>query len=136
MVRGFDLTEGELEILVDGLSDEVAFRYVLLHLGLADALEAPPSTERSDAVDAAIQSLTRLVDQNLVLVGHTRYKDGGPPGRQSPYEHVPEAPDEVWNRIRRESLSATSDLHWTCWCVNTLAGDDLARQCLSQTEPG
>jgi hypothetical protein len=123
------LTEGEVAILVDGLSDEVGFIYVMHHLGFGAYVGAGPGAERSRAVQSAIDSLRRLVDRGLVLVGYTQYVDGGPPGRLAPYEHVSESPDDVWRRLRSDSLSTEPGaLDWSCWCVNSPAGDEVARR--------
>jgi hypothetical protein len=133
-----ELSEGELNILVDGLSDEVAFFYVIIHLGLLEAVdEAAPGPTRTRVVNAAIESLQRLIDRGLLLVGHTRFvEEGGPPApgrRLTPYEHVPEEPVDVWQRLRTDSLSPVSDdLYWSCWCVNTAAGNKVARAYLDE----
>jgi hypothetical protein len=127
------LGDGELEILVDGLSDEVAFIYVLSHLGLVDASEAAPGPDRAAAVEQAIDHLRRLVDRELIQVGRTEYVDVGPPGRLAPYRHVAEPPTDVWTRLRQDSLNADPHaLDWSCWSVNTTAGDALARRYLDR----
>jgi hypothetical protein len=121
------LTMGELEILVDGLSDEVAFTYVMDHLELTGARDVPPGPERTAAVNLAIDALRKLVARGLVEVGHT---ETGPRGR---YAFVADHPEIVWLRLQRDSLSAEpSDLWFSCWCVNTPHGDDVARGHLAQ----
>jgi hypothetical protein len=72
------LSDCELEILVDGLSNEVAFIYVLSHLGLVDASEATPGSivrrrwSRPSTTFAASSTgdLSRLATLNILTADH------------------------------------------------------------------
>jgi hypothetical protein len=128
------VSDGEAELLIDGLSDDVALVWVLVHLGLRGN---PPDTERpptSDAIGQAFGHLDRLSGLGLIRVGRMEYVDGGAPGRISPVRHVEEPIKDVRARVQQRCDSGV-DWEWSCWVVNTEAGNELARQALAH-EPG
>jgi hypothetical protein len=47
--------------------------------------------------------------------------------------HVEQPLDEVQERVEEACLSG-SDWEWSCWVVNTAAGDELARRELEREE--
>lgn len=124
------LTDAEAEVLIDGLSDDVAFVWVLIHLGLSGNSPSSPGPPTPDVVDAALETLDRLSQAGLVRVGHMEYLDGGPPGRVAPVKHVEDPVDEVADRVRA-ACSEGHDWEWACWVVNTAAGDEAARTVLA-----
>lgn len=121
-----DLSRGEIELLIDGLSDDVAFVWVLIHFGIRGnppADDRPPSPSE---VEAAFSALHRLSHAGLVKVGHMEYLDGGPPGRVAPVKHVEEPLAEVRRRVLG-ACGTGSDWEWSCWVVNTELGNEVAR---------
>jgi hypothetical protein len=54
--------EGEGELLIDGLSDDVALLWVLIHLGVRGNPPADPGPPTSEQIDDAIAALSRLSD--------------------------------------------------------------------------
>lgn len=65
-----DFTDPELDLLINGLSDDVAFVWVLVHLRLRSnppAASAPPS---ADDVHAAFEVLEKLSHARLLKIGH------------------------------------------------------------------
>jgi hypothetical protein len=129
------LTRGEVEILIDGLSDDVSFQWALIHLGIHGnprAEKAPPSTEE---IAAAFASFERLVAGGLAKLG--RIESVGPappPGSLASVKLVQEPIRDVRERAERECRSAKHSSDWTfcCWLVNTEAGNALARLALAQ----
>lgn len=121
-----ELTSGDRNILIDGLSDDVAFVWVLIHLGLRGN---PPDSTASPSggdVQKALTAMERLSAAGLVRVGRTEYLDGGPPGRVAPVRHVEEPMDIVATRVRK-ACNEGVDWEWSCWLVNTPAGNAIAR---------
>jgi hypothetical protein len=119
------LTEAEIELLIDGLTDYVDFGFALTHLGIRSNPPGPPS----DAdVDLAFAALGRMSERGLIRVGHMEYDDGGPPGRLAPIHHV-EDPLSVAKSSVLEVLTklGSDDWRWNCWVENTDAGIDLVR---------
>ncbi|MEX2555885.1 MAG: hypothetical protein WEB06_09655 [Actinomycetota bacterium] len=130
-----DLSPGEEELLIDGLSDDVAFLWVLIHFGIR---ENPPATPdwrptKSD-VAAAFASLRKLVDAGVVRVGRLEYADDGPPERVAPVKHVAEEVTEALQRVEKALIVATEARDWesACWVVNTEKGDAIARRALAE----
>jgi len=124
-----DLSHGEIDVLIDGLSDDVAFIWVLIHLGLRENPPREPRPPSRSEVDAAFSSLDRLRRTGLVKVGRMEYVDGGPPGRVAPLKHV----EEPIGTVKRRVLTACgsgSDWEWSCWTMNTPSGDAAARSAL------
>jgi hypothetical protein len=124
-----DLSDGEIELLIDGLTDDVAFLWVLIDLGLRGNPPERPGPPTTPQVDAAFVALDRLSAAGLVRVGRMEYIDGGPPGRVAPVKHVAEPIDEVRARVARACLGGT-DWEWSCWVVNTRNGDGIARRAI------
>ena len=147
-MANMDLTPGELKILIDGLSDEVAFNWVLQHLGIR------PNTPQRDWVPTnsdmqdAFASLRKLTERSLICVGRTQYVDGGPPRRKAPYKHVAEDLEVVLSRVEAAVRSARVpaderidqavfvarqlEWHFSCWVVNTGQGNLVARQAIDR----
>lgn len=121
-----DLSTGEVDLLVDGLSDDVAFVWVLIHLGLRGDPPSDLSPPTGSVVDAAFGVLARLGAAGFVRVGRMENLDGGSPGRVAPLRHVEEPLGEVKKRVMGSCLSGV-DWEWSCWAVNTSDGDDAAR---------
>lgn len=138
-MRDMNLTPGELEILIDGLSDDVAFEWVLIHLGIQT--NPPPARDwipaASDLHDA-FTSLRRLTDLSLARVGRIEYVDGGPPGRLAPVRHVAEDMDTVVSRVEAAVRTARVSEDWafSCWVVNTDRGNVVARRALDREKDG
>lgn len=125
-----DPTLGELEILIDGLSDDVAFIWVLIHLGIRT--NPPPTPDWAPAasdLQNAFASLRRLANHRLIRVGRIEYVDGGPPGRLAPVRHVAEDMDVVVSRVEAAVQTAKVEDDWaySCWIVNTDEGNVVAR---------
>ena len=133
--EGQDLTPGELEILIDGLTDDVAFDLVLIHLGIRGNPPATTNPPTSQDIENAFHSLDRLSRFSLSRVGRIQYIDGGPPGRVAPVEHIEEPLPSV--RARVEAACATAqewgDWAFSCWVVNTPGGDAAAREAVGRT---
>ena len=127
------LSRGEVELLVDGLSDDVAFHWVLVHLGIRRNPPTTPGPPSAIEVDAAFQTIERLVDLGLIAAGRLEPDDGGPSGRPTPVHHVSEPLPVIRSRVDA-ALAAGTDWEWTCWLVNTDAGDIVARQAIQASE--
>lgn len=129
------LTEGETRLLIGGLSDDVAFVWALIDLGIRanpPVVDEPPST---DAIAAAFGSLERLVGSGLVRIGRIEYVNPAQPaGTVAPVKHVEEALQAVRERVERACHVAESNSDWafSCWLVNTDAGDAIARLALDR----
>lgn len=126
---------GEIELLIDGLSDDVAFTWALIHLGLRlnpPAVDEPPSAE---VITAAFESFDRLCSAGLIAIGRVEYVDAKtPPGSVAPVRHVAEPIELVRDRVRRACASASDWHEWafSCWLVNTATGDLVARRALDE----
>ena len=124
-----DLNHSEVELLIAGLTDDVAFVWVLIHLGLRGNPPAGSDPPSEPKVDAAFAALDRLAGAGLLRVGRMEYINGGPPGRVAPVKHVEEPTDDVRARVSRACLSGV-DWEWSCWVVNTDDGDEVARRAI------
>lgn len=125
------LTPGERNILVDGLSDDVSFGWVLIHLGIRGNPPATPSWWPSEMdVATAFVSLQKMVDAGLVEVGRLEYVDGGPPGRFASVRHVAEERAASEQRVLEAVRAKGEPEGWefACWVVNTEKGDAIARR--------
>lgn len=128
-----ELTEGEKELLVGGLNDDIALVWALIHLGIR---ENPPERgywkPSAADLDSAFESFGRLLDGDLIRVGRIEYIDGGSPGRVAPVRHVPEDLARVRRRVEDACRAATEEDDWAyaCWVVTTPEGDALARSAL------
>lgn len=127
---GTALSPGERELLIDALSDDVAFVWVLIHLGLRTNPPNPAGPPSAAEVDQALEVLDELSRAGLLKVGHMEYIDAGPPGSVAPVRHVEEPIDEVAKRVRA-ACRGDSDWEWACWVVNTPLGDEVAREALA-----
>ena len=102
-MRETNLTLGELELLVGGLSDDVAFVWVLIHLGIrTNPPTMPDWSPSASELQTAFACLRRLDRPGTRRVGRMEYVDGGPPGRLSPVRHVAEDMDTVLTRSKRQ----------------------------------
>jgi hypothetical protein len=124
-----DLSQHEVELLIDGLTDDIAFVWVLIHLGIRPDPPTDPGPPSASDVHTAFSTLDRLSLAGLVKVGHMEYLDRGPPGRVAPVTHVEEPIAQVKSRVLT-ACSSGSDWEWSCWVVNTSDGDDAARRAL------
>lgn len=122
------LSRHEVELLIDGLTDDVAFVWVLMHLGLRRNPPTDPGPPSLTDVHMAFSTLDRLSLAGLVKVGHMKYLDG-PPGRVAAVTHVEEPVAQVKDRVLT-ACSSGSDWEWSCWVVNTSDGDEAARRAL------
>jgi hypothetical protein len=132
------LNAGELEMLIDGLTDDVSFEWALIHLGIRSDDRPAISPPTSHEVEAAFESFDRLVGAGLVGVGRLEYVDGGPAGRVAPVKHISEPLADVRARVESACREATHDSDWaySCWVVNTAGGDAAARTGLATPRPG
>jgi hypothetical protein len=130
----YAVTQAEIALLIDGLSDDVSFVSALIDLGIRSnppAVDEPPN---ADAIAAAFQSFDRLISAGLVKLGRIAYVDRTqPPGRIAPIEHVEEPIQIVRERVERSSQGALTSTDWafSCWLMNTDSGDVIARRALN-----
>jgi hypothetical protein len=124
------LTTGEVQILIDGLSDEVSFTWALVHLGVRanpPARDTPPSP---DEIAAAFASFERLVTGGFARLGRMEAVGKGQPGWPTPARHIEEPIRDVRERVDRvcRRARAWSDWAFCCWLVNTEKGHVFARR--------
>jgi hypothetical protein len=131
------LSPGAIEILIDGESDDVAFDWVLIHLGIRSNPADRPGPPTVDEALAAIEAVEGLVTAGLVRIGRPEYIDGGPPGRFAPIRHVSEPIDVVRERVvsHLQSGDLSDEWRWLFWVVNTDLGDTAARDALEGNRP-
>jgi hypothetical protein len=132
-----NLTLGESELLIEGLSDDVAFVWVLTHLGIRTNLPPSPDWRPSVSdVQNAFATLQRLTDHGLIRIGHLEYVDGGPPGRVAPVRHIAEDMDVIFSRVEAAVRTAHDEDDWaySCWVVNTDNGNVVARRSLDRRD--
>ena len=111
----------------DGASDDVAFVWVLVHLGIganSPDRSGPPTVSE---VERAFVVLDRLSQLGLVDVGKMSYIDGGPSGRVAPVKHVREPLPDVRERVLAAVVGG-GDWEFSCWVISTPAGVALAAQ--------
>lgn len=117
-----DLSDGELALVQDAGSDDVAFVWVLIHLGLRGNPPSRPDWRPGPReIESAFATLERLGSRGLVEVGRVEYIDGGPPGRVAPVRHVAEPLAVVRERVEDAVASAREPMDWefSCWVVST-----------------
>ena len=125
------LSKGETELLIDGLTDDVDFAWALIHLGIRanpPVRDEPPAVE---AIAAAFESFERLISRGLVKLGRIEYLDPNTPkGTLAPVKYVDEEIGVVRTRVERACRDAKdwSDWAFSCWLVNTEAGNAVARR--------
>ena len=116
-----DLSPGEMALLRDAQTDDVAFVWVLIDLGLrGNPPESSPDWQPGpDEIDLAFRSLERLHSQRLIEVGRVEYVDGGPPGRVAPVRHIPEPLAVARQRVEAAVATARQSTDWesSCWVV-------------------
>ena len=114
------LTPGEVDVLIDGLTDYVSFNLVLTRLGL----EPREGVEwiRPSAADlgAAFGSVQQLVDGGFACIGRLEPVNG---------DFVTEDQHDVRRRVEAAVATATTSSEWAfvCWLANTPHGDAFAR---------
>ncbi len=133
-----ELTAGEVEILVHGLSDDIDFSWALIRLGIRanpPVENVPPSV---DQIAEAFTSFERLVLGSFAKLGRIEYVDQGPPGRVAPVRHVEEFIHDVRERVDRVCRQATDWGDWAfcCWLVNTDKGDAVASRAIAVISDG
>jgi hypothetical protein len=129
------LSDGEVELLIDGLTDDVAVVYAMIHLGVRQNPPAdlgPPSLR---AIDATFAALSRLSEAGLIRVGRMEYEDRGPLGRVALVHHIEEPLEVVRARIEDACRVPGSDWEWACWIANT-GSDNAARHALQSRVAG
>jgi hypothetical protein len=131
------LSPGELEVLIDGESDDVAFDWILIHLGIRSNPADRPGPPRIEEALDALGAIEKLVTAGLIRIGRIEYIDGGPPGRVAPVKHVSEPIDVVRQRVvsHLESGDQSDNWRWLCWVVNTEFGDLAARHAREEEKP-
>ncbi|HAX82729.1 MAG TPA: hypothetical protein DCY40_09205 [Actinobacteria bacterium] len=133
------LTEGQIEVLIDGLSDDIAFVWILIHLGIR---KNPPGTSRPPTrqqILSAFQGLAALVEGGWARLGRIETiaeTESGLLGIRS-VRHVEEPLLEVRRRVQRSCWKARllgrslgRSWEWSCWLVNTPEGDEAAQHAL------
>jgi len=130
-----NLTSDELDLLIDGLSDDISFLWVLIHLVIRT--NPPPTSDWAPSekdLHDVFDSLKRLTDLGLIRVGRIEYVDRGPPGRPAPVEHITEDLDVVRSRVELavRTASVSDDWAYSCWIVNSEKGDMVAREALDR----
>ena len=116
-----NLSSPELQLLLDGACDDVAFEWVVIHLELRGNPPKNPGPPVASTVEQAFVTLARLSELGLVDVGRVEYVDGGPAGRVAPVRHVPEALEDVKHRVMNACVTG-SDWEYSCWVVSTPKG--------------
>lgn len=128
-----ELSDGEVQLLVDGLTDDVAIVWAMIHLGVRSNPPTDPGPPTMHDIDRTFTVLEQLSARGLVRVGRMEYDDGGPPGRAAQAHHVEEPLDAVRARVKDVCGEAETDWEWTGWIVNTEAGDNAARHALQDS---
>ena len=126
-----------MEVVVDALRDDVAFSWVLVHLGLRGNPRAADDPPSDTTVRAAFAALAVLVERGLGSVGRLELIDDGRRGRRAPTRHVAEPAIRVQKRVLdacRVSGRAGRAWEWSCWYVNSSDGDTAARHALEGKE--
>jgi hypothetical protein len=130
-----DLTAGEIELLIDGLSDDISFAWALIDLGLRPNPPVENVPPPSEMIQTAFAHFARLVDRNLVKLGKVVYADPNQPrGTVAPVKHIAEPIDVVRERVEAACSTApeSSDWAFSCWLVTTDEGDVVARRALDR----
>ena len=130
-----NLTLGELELLIDGLSGDVDLVWVLIHLGIRS--NPPPTPDWAPAasdLQDAFASLRKLTSLGLIRVGRIDHTDGGPPGSLTPVRHIAEDINAVVSRVEAAVRTACAEDDWaySCWIVNTYNGNVIANAALDR----
>ena len=115
-----DLSDGEVALVRDAQSDNVAFVWVLIHLGLRGNPPSSPDWRPGPSeIESAFAVLERLTSRGLIGVGRVEYIDGGPPRRVAPLRHVAEPLAVVQERVQEAVASACESTDWefSCWVV-------------------
>ena len=135
-LSGARLTKDEVELLIDGSSDEVDFIWTLFHLDIFENPPLRPGPPTQAEIDRAFESIERLVSFGYIIVGRSEYIDGGPPGRAAPVTVVSEPIGIVKSRVERACAEArahptgSDDWQWSCWLTCTDSGRSIAGEAL------
>ena len=124
------LSEGEIELLIDGLTDDVSFSWALIDVGLRGNPPDEDVPADREMIAAAFISFERLVELGLVAIGRIDEDPDTPRGRYRAVKHVAEPIETVRDWMERECGQAVSWPDWAfcCWLVSTDAGDEVARR--------
>jgi hypothetical protein len=129
-----DLTFHEAQLLIAGLDDDISFDWALIRL---DLRENPPTVNEpptAGIIESAFGHFERLAAKGLIAVGRTEYVDPSTaPGTVAPVRHVAEPLGLVRARVQEACAGASDWSGWafSCWLVNTDAGDRVARRLLA-----
>ncbi len=129
------LSAEEIELLIHGLSDDLAFEWALIHLGLRANPPAVDESPSAHVIESAFERFDRLSSAGLIAIGRVEYVDPTtPPGTVAPVKHVAEPISVVKDRVQQACASASEWHDWafSCWLVNTNAGDLIARRALDE----
>src|SRR5689334_14697253 len=101
-----DLSAGEIRMLVDGLSDDVALVWALIHLDIVDRRGNKNFAPTPAEIAEAFASFERLVNGGFMRIGRTETVPGSRPiiwwkGHKGlhPYHVVPDEPTLVRRRV-------------------------------------
>jgi len=117
-----DLSDREIALVQDARSDDVAFVWVLIHLGLRGNPPSHPDWRPGpNEIESAFATLERLERRGLVEVGRVEHIDGGAPGRVTAVRHVAEPLAVVRERVEEAVALASAPMDWefSCWVVAT-----------------
>ena len=115
-----DLSDHEIALVQDARSDDVAFVWVLIHLGLrVNPPSRPDWRPDPSEIESAFATLERLASRGLVEVGRVEHIDGGAPGHVASVRHVAEPLAVVGERVEEAVALASGPTDWefSCWVV-------------------
>ena len=133
---GTELTKDEVELLIDGSSDDVAFNWTLIRLDIFQNPPLRPGPPSGVEIDRAFESIERLVEGGYIVLGHTEYVDDGPPGRAAPVRIISEPIGLVKERVEkacaeaRKHSNGSDDWMYSCWLTCTESGCAVATEAL------
>ena len=128
------LSAGEIEILIDGLSEDVSFEGALVHLGIWSNAAAQGDPPNGDEIATAFVSFERLVGEGYARLGRIEPLAHARRGPLAPLRHVEEPTGTARRRVGRACRRATATTDWACccWIVNTQKGDAAALRALNR----
>ena len=122
--------QAKFDLLIDGLSDDVSFGWALIHLGIRDNPPVQDSPPSGEMIARAFEHFERLVHLGLVKIGRIEFIDPDqPPNTVGPVRHIAEPLAPVRRRVDHACSADGDSIDWqfSCWLVNTEAGDAAAR---------
>ncbi len=125
------LTAGALDMLIEGLDDDVSLDWALIRLGILQDVRLPPTQQQ---IADAFATFDVLIAAGLISLGRVEYVDATtPPNSVAPVRHVPEPAAIVRERVEHACSTATRHDEWaySCWVVTSDAGDTVARETLA-----